>query len=59
MEAGPWKVDGQMEISIALVLLLSLLFTSRVFRRALGCMILSVVLLAILTLFASLLAAHA
>jgi hypothetical protein len=48
-----------MEISIALVLLVSLLFTSRVFRRALGCMILSVVLLAMLTLVASLLAAHA
>ena len=48
-----------MEISIALVLVLSLLFTSRAFRRALGCMVLSVVLLAILTLFASLFAVHA
>jgi hypothetical protein len=47
-----------MEILIVSVLLLNLLFTSRIFRRALGCMIVSLLLIAILILFATELTAH-
>jgi hypothetical protein len=43
---------------VASVLMLNLLFTSRAFRRALGCMTLSLLLMAVLILVASQLAAH-
>jgi hypothetical protein len=47
-----------MEILIVSVLLLNLLFTSRAFRRAVGCLTLSLLLIAILILFTSQLATH-